>query len=77
MALCNRAAIYHLQENYTAALVDLEQALKLQPSNATALLNRGITREMLRDVDGACKDWQKAYKLGMEKANEYYINNCE
>ncbi|MDB2651816.1 hypothetical protein N9Y26_00755 [bacterium] len=42
-----------------------------------ALLNRGITREMLRDVDGACQDWQKAYDLGLEKGNEYYINNCE
>jgi hypothetical protein len=32
---------------------------------------------MLRDVDGACEDWQKAYELGIEKGNEYYINNCE
>ena len=39
MALCNRAAIYHLQKHYTGALADLEQA--------------------------------------MEKANEFYINNCE
>ena len=77
MALSNRAAIYHLQENYTAALVDLEKAVKLQPDNSIALLNRGITREMLRDINGACEDWQKAYKLGMEIANRYYINNCE
>ena len=77
MALCNRAAIYHMQENYTGALADLESAVKLQPNNATALLNRGITREMLRNVDGACEDWQKAYDLGMEKGKEYYINNCE
>ena len=59
MALSNRAAIYHLQENYTAALVDLEKALKLQPDNSIALLNRGITRETLRDINGACEDWQK------------------
>ena len=77
MALCNRAAIYHMQENYTGALADLDSAVKLQPNNATALLNRGITREMLRNVDGACEDWQKAYDLGMEKGKEYYINNCE
>ena len=77
MALCNRAAIYHLQKHYTGALADLEQAVKLQANNATALLNRGIAREMLRDVDGACQDWKKAYELGMEKANEFYINNCE
>jgi hypothetical protein len=32
---------------------------------------------MLRNVDGACEDWQKAYDLGMEKGKEYYINNCE
>jgi Flp pilus assembly protein TadD len=66
-----------MQENYTGALADLESAVKLQPNNATALLNRGITREMLRNVDGACEDWQKAYDLGMEKGKEYYINNCE
>jgi Flp pilus assembly protein TadD len=66
-----------MQENYTGALAYLELAVKLQPNNATALLNRGITREMLRNVDGACEDWQKAYDLGMEKGKEYYINNCE
>ena len=77
MALCNRAAVYHLNENYSAALADLELAVKLQPNNATALLNRGITREMLRNIDGACEDWQKAYNLGLEKGKDYYINNCE
>jgi hypothetical protein len=32
---------------------------------------------MLRDVDGACEDWQKASDLGVSKGREYYINNCE
>ena len=59
MALCNRAAIYHLQEHYTGALADLEQAVQLQANNATALFNRGITREMLRDVDGLVKTGKK------------------
>jgi len=49
----------------------------LNSSNGIAYLNRGISKEMLRDVDGACEDWQKASDLGINKGREYYINNCE
>ena len=60
MALCNRAAIYHLREQYGAALADLNKACELDKLNPSILLNRGITKEMLRDEDGACEDWSKA-----------------
>ena len=32
---------------------------------------------MLKDEIGACKDWEKASKLGLEQAKTYFINNCE
>ena len=45
--------------------------------NPSILLNRGITKEMLRDEEGACEDWSKARKLGLQQGKTYYINNCE
>ena len=49
LALCNRAAIHHLREQYGAALADLNKAFELDKLNPSILLNRGITKEMLRD----------------------------
>ena len=77
MALCNRAAIYQIREQYGAALADLNKANSLDKLNPSILLNRGITKEMLRDEDGACEDWSKAEELGLQQAKTYYINNCE
>ena len=39
-------------------------------------MNRGITRQVLRDEVGACDDWNKAKELGIKLANTYIINDC-
>ena len=44
---------------------------------AKAYLNRGITRQITRDEDGACNDWIKAKELGIKMANKYIGNDCE
>ena len=36
-----------------------------------AYFNRGIANEMLRNVEDACSDWEQAFILGSEKAEEY------
>ena len=38
---------------------------------AYAYIHRGSAKEMLRDMEGACDDWKKAQKLGLEAAEEY------
>ena len=39
-----------------------------------AFFNRGIAKEMLKDLEGACADWEDAFFLGSENA-EKYVNS--
>lgn len=63
-AFFNRAYIEYDQENYILALADYNSFIKLNPNDASAFRNRGLTKQKLNDIDGACKDWEKAEKLG-------------
>jgi hypothetical protein len=35
-----------------------------------------MAKEMLRDMEGACQDWQKAKELGEDLGKTYYSGNC-
>lgn len=61
-------------ENYKDALVDLNKALEIKPDFGKAYYNRGIVKEMLRDEEGACLDWEYAFFLGYAQAEEL-LNN--
>lgn len=63
-AFFNRAFIEYDQGNYILALADYNSFIKLNPNDASAFRNRGLTKQKLSDIDGACKDWEKAEKLG-------------
>ena len=63
-----------LLEDYHGAIVDLTKALEIpvaDPDDAImthsdAYYNRGIAREKLNDLDGACSDWRKATEADPE-----------
>ena len=40
-------------------------------------MNRGSAKEMIMDVDGACKDWQRALDLGVKDAKKYILYDCK
>ena len=42
-----------------------------------AYFNRGNSKYNLNDKNGACKDWNTAYKLGAEYALEKIKVKCE
>jgi hypothetical protein len=50
--------------------------LESDPNYGSAYLNRANAKEMLRDQEGACNDWQKAKELGVELGKTYYSSNC-
>jgi tetratricopeptide (TPR) repeat protein len=52
------------------------RAIALDPNYAAAYVNRGMAKEMLRDLDGACADWKKANELGAKEGKTYYSTNC-
>jgi len=69
--------VLHKQEKYKEAIAEFDKAIKINPNYGGAYVNRGITKEMIRDVDGGCADWKKAEKLGEKQGKKFYINNCD
>lgn len=67
--------------NKSAALIKLgkyKEAEKVatyiidtNPELRQGYFNRGIAREMLRDKEGACEDWENAFLFGVDKAEEF------
>ncbi|MFH1161545.1 MAG: hypothetical protein V1733_11450 [bacterium] len=61
-----------------AKLGDFQAAiLAMEPEHAEAYANRGVARQYLNDLAGACEDWNKADSLGSEKARKYLYEFCE
>ena len=47
--------------------------LKIDPNYSSAYLNRGVAKENLGDMKGACADWRKAAELGDEEAKKLVV----
>ena len=58
-------------EDYVAAIEKCDTAININPNLMEAYFNRGIAKEMTRDLEGACLDWQRAFVLGSQRAIEY------
>ena len=41
-----------------------------------AYSNRGISKENLGDLNGACADWKKAAALGHKNSTKWVANQC-
>ena len=75
-AYANLASIQILKKEYQKALEHADVAISIDKYYGVAYLNRGIAKEMLRDMKGACEDWQKAKDLGVDLGKSYYSTNC-
>ena len=64
------------QGDYQGAIADYNKALEINPQNALNYLNRGIARELVNDLQGACDDWRKAGDLGDERSAEWVKEQC-
>ena len=62
-------------ENHSAIL-DCNTAVILDSKNPTSFKNRGIAKDNLGDIRGACSDWQKASNLGDLEARDYVRKFC-
>lgn len=71
LVLTHQAAVMIDLEKYETAIDKCNAAIALNPNQMEAYFNRGIAHEMIRDVDQACSDWQKAFVLGSQKAIQY------
>ncbi|MCK9168436.1 MAG: tetratricopeptide repeat protein [Bacteroidales bacterium] len=72
----NQAYGFFLQKEYNKALEMFSKLIESYPNTGKHYYNRAVVREMLRDITGACNDWQKALQLGIEEAAEY-LKECK
>ena len=61
--------------NY-GAIFYATKAIEIDPNYSIAFLNRGVAKENLGDMKGACDDWRKASSLGNEYTAEWVRNQC-
>lgn len=73
----NLASSLIKQERYREAIDQASMAIQLNADYGHAYLNRGIAREMVRDMVGACADWQKADELSIPNASTYRSVACK
>lgn len=75
---------YSKKNMYNDAIGNFDRALNLQPKDimdysnwVRNYFNRGVSKFYLDDLDGACKDWNKALELGFGQAHDYVMEYCE
>jgi tetratricopeptide (TPR) repeat protein len=68
---------------YNDAINSYDQALSIQPTSVMEYanwvrnyFNRGVAKYYLGDMQGACKDWNKALELGFGPAHDYIMEYC-
>lgn len=79
-----RGNAFSKKQMYNDAIGDFDKALSLQPKNimdysnwVKNYFNRGVSKFYLQDINGACKDWNKALELGFGQAHDYVLEYCE
>ncbi len=73
----NLAGALIKQEEYADAIRAADKAIELDRNYGYAYLNRGIAREMVRDIPGACSDWHQAAELNIKNADAYHAAVCK
>ena len=53
------------------------KSIELDPNNDNAYVNRGLAYFYLKQMNSACRDWQKASDMGNEKATEAVEQYCK
>lgn len=69
---------------FSYAIDDFDKALDIKPEEimdysnwVKNYFNRGVAKYYLNDLDGACKDWNRALELGFGQAYFYVLDYCE
>jgi len=73
-----KLALAKAYNNYfNSALRDLNSLIKKEPNHIKALRLRGSIKEQYSNKIEACKDWEKALKLGDQLSKNFFTVNCQ
>jgi tetratricopeptide (TPR) repeat protein len=76
LAMNNKAAVLAKNMENETAIAIFDEVINNSPNFAKAYLNRGLVKELLGDLEGACSDWNMALELGIEDAAKY-VKECK
>ncbi len=62
--------------DYQGAIADYSMTIEINPQHSKAYVNRGSTKELVYDLEGACADWIKAASLGNKNAAGWVSKQC-
>jgi len=65
------------QENYELALFYYDRALESRPEEVEYLYKRGICKQKLGNLEGACTDWRMVKALGAQEADQLLSKFCQ
>jgi len=71
----SRGLAFYYLKNYVKAIQDMDKAVELNPNVGQYYYDRGDTKEMINDNDGACNDWKIAKVKGYD-VPDYKVNKC-
>ncbi len=74
--LKDRGSSKAILEDYQGSIADFTKAIELDPDGVLAYLDRGVSKENLGDLVGACEDWKKVAALGYTEAAQWVANKC-
>ena len=75
-AIYFRAWFHTNLKNYSEAMNDYSRLIEKNEYLKISYGNRGFIKDILRDQEGACSDWDKGGELGNEKALSAFENHC-
>ena len=70
-----RGLAYYYLKDYRKALIDMDKAIQINPNMAQYYFDRGDTKDLINDFDGACRDWKIAKEKGYN-VPDYKIKRC-
>ena len=71
-AYFNRAIMYYEQNNYNAAMADLDRVLKDEPGNALTLYNRSLIHAQVGNYEDALQDMDRVININPGNVLAYY-----
>ena len=73
----NCAMTYNTLKLYDNALEQLEKAIAKRPNYPLYYFRCGEIKARMKDMEGACLEWNKAKQLGYQDAEELILYNCK
>ena len=63
--------------DHIGAIAEFTKSIVLNPNKETMAYNyRGLSKEKIGDLNGACKDWKKALEFGDREASYWVTDKC-